>query len=152
MAVAKSIASRCQELLSRGWDLLDDCLSSEYALSLASECSQLEGNGGLRAHSFEFEGETQAFYEHPGRFFTDLPYEKALKLSEMATKVAPEVAKELQAKMPELQLTGKSQVKLLGKQLKPSFHSFFTSFGGFSRPFQGFLMRFKTVFKAFFGL
>ena len=113
---AVRIASRCEQLVSRGWDLIDDCLNTDCALSLAAECSKLEGNGCLRAHCFEFEGPTKASYEHPGRRFTDLPCDKAERLSEIANRVAPELAKELQAKMPQLQLTGQSQVKILGNR------------------------------------
>ena len=83
-----SIAHRCgSKLSSDAWDVLDTCLTSNWAKALASECLLLEQNGLLQAHRFEFdEAGVRAEYQHPGRSFVDL---EAARISAAVAAAAP---------------------------------------------------------------
>ena len=118
-----SIARRCGSKLSRdAWDVLDTCLTSNWAKALASECLLLEQNGLLQAHRFEFdEAGVRAEYQHPGRSFVDLEAARisaavaaaAPGLRHFAAEAAPLLATELLREMPQLALKeGPSNVQV----------------------------------------
>lgn len=118
-----SIARRCGSKLSRdAWDVLDTCLTSNWAKALASECLLLEQKGLLQAHRFEFaEAGVRAEYQHPGRSFVDLEAARisaavaaaAPGLRHFAAEAAPLLATELLRELPQLALKeGPSNVQV----------------------------------------